>query len=34
VNESFPSFLDEDSDSGNDSMPQAFDFLGASKIAL
>jgi hypothetical protein len=25
-NESFPSFLDEDSDSGNDSLPQAFEF--------
>jgi len=28
VNESFPSFLDEDLDSGNDSMPQAFEFVG------
>jgi hypothetical protein len=26
--ESFPSFLDEDSDSGNDSLPQAFEFSG------
>jgi len=30
--ESFPSILDEDS--GNDSPPQAYEFLGASKIAL
>jgi hypothetical protein len=28
VNESFPNFLDEDLDSGNDSMPQAFEFVG------
>jgi hypothetical protein len=28
VNESFPSFLDEDSDSGNDSLAQAFEFSG------
>jgi hypothetical protein len=28
IEQSFPSFLDEDSDSGNDSLPQAFEFSG------